>query len=195
MNTFLLGTIVGLVLVTMLCSILTAIIVVKHTKMEELAKRLLKAFAIILAVFLVVGLAAGVSYIKGDSTTSKNDTITLETAGFNELSIDDYLELIKKDEKSVILVARPTCSYCELFTPILKEAADDMNITINYVNTDEFSNDEWDTFSSSLTYLSEENWGTPLTLIVQNGNVVADNGGYTDLETIKAFFKNNGLGE
>lgn len=195
MNTFLLGIIIGMVLVTMISSIATTIMVTKYTKMEELAKKLLKTFAIILVVFAVVGIAAGVSTIKKDDTSSKTESVTLETAGFKELSIDDYLSLIEEDEKNIILVARPTCSYCELFTPILKEAADDMNLVINYVNTDEFSSDDWSKFESSLSYFSEEDWGTPLTLIVQNGEVVADNGGYVDLDTIKAFFKNNGLGE
>lgn len=196
MNTFLLGIIIGLVVVTMVCSIMTAIMVTKYTKQEELAKRLLKTFGIIFAVILVVGAAAGISTIKkDDSGSSKTDEVSLETAGFNELSIDNYLKMIKKDEKNIILIARPTCSYCEMFTPILKEAADDMDLVVNYVNTDEFSSSDWEKFESSLSYFSENEWGTPLTLIVQNGKVVADNGGYTDIDTIKTFFKNNGLGE
>ena len=196
MNTFLLGVIIGLLLITMICSIMTAIIVIKHTKMEDLAKRLLKAFGIVFAVILVVGVAAGISTIKkDDSGSSKTDEVSLETAGFNELSIDNYLKMLKEDEKNIILIARPTCSYCEMFTPILKEAADDMDLVINYVNTDEFSSDDWEKFESSLSYFSENDWGTPLTLIVQNGKVVADNGGYTDIETIKKFFKDNVLGE
>ena len=196
MNTFLLGIIIGLLVVTMVFSIMTAIMVTKYTKQEELAKSLLKTFGIIFAVILVVGAAAGISTIKkDDSGSSKTDEVSLETAGFNELSIDNYLKMLKEDEKNIILIARPTCSYCEMFTPILKEAADDMNLVINYVNTDEFSSDDWEKFESSLSYFSENDWGTPLTLIVQNGKVVADNSGYTDIETIKTFFKNNGLGE
>lgn len=196
MNTFLLGIIIGLVVVTMVCSIMTAIMVTKYTKQEELAKRLLKTFGIIFAVILVVGAAAGISTIKkDDSGSSKTDEVSLETAGFNELSIDNYLKMLKEDEKNIILIARPTCSYCEMFTPNLKEAADDMDLVVNYVNTDEFSSDDWEKFESSLSYFSENEWGTPLTLIVQNGKVVADNSGYTDIETIKTFFKNNGLGE
>lgn len=196
MNTFLLGIIIGLVIVTMVCSIMTAIMVTKYTKQEELARSLLKTFGIIFAVILVVGAAAGISTIKkDDSGSSKTDEVSLETAGFNELSIDNYLKMLKEDEKNIILIARPTCSYCEMFTPILKQAADDMDLVINYVNTDEFSSDDWEKFESSLSYFSENDWGTPLTLIVQNGKVVADNGGYTDIETIKKFFKDNGLGE
>ena len=72
---------------------------------------------------------------------------------------------------------------------------DDMDLTINYVDTDKFSNDDWDTFYASLSYLNENEWGTPLTLIVQNGEVVDVNQGYVELDTIKTFFSNNGFGE
>ena len=70
-----------------------------------------------------------------------------------------------------------------------------MNLTINYVNTDNFSEDDWTKFNSSLSYLNSEQWGTPLTLIVQNGEVVAENNGYTELEEIKKFFTDNGFGK
>lgn len=194
MNTFLLIIILVTVLVTMISSIISLIVITKHTKMEELALKLLKIFGVVFVVIAVIIAAAGVSYFK-DDTSSSSETITLETAGFKELTLDEYLKLIKEDEKNIILVARPTCSYCELFTPILKEAADDMDLEINYVNTDSFTNEDWTKFNNSLSYLSEEDWGTPLTLIVENEEVIADNGGYVDLSTIKTFFEENGFGE
>lgn len=194
MNTFLLILILIVAVVTMVSSIISTIVITKHTKQEEMVGKLLKVFGVVLIVFIVILTAAGVSYFKDDSSSS-GETVTLETAGFNELSMDEYLELIKEDEKNIILVARPTCSYCELFTPILKEAADNMDLEINYINTDSFTDEDWTTFTASLSYLSEEDWGTPLTLIVQNGEVVADNGGYVDLSTIKTFFEENGFGE
>ena len=69
-----------------------------------------------------------------------------------------------------------------------------MNLSINYINTDNLSQSDWDTFQNSLDYLNSEEWGTPLTLIVQEGQVLADNGGYVDLDTIKKFFTDNGFG-
>lgn len=194
MITFLLILILIMVLVTMVCSIITTIIAVKNAKAVDLVKKVLKIFGIVLAVLIVIGAAGGISYVK-ENDTSKNATVTLETAGFNELTLDEYLEVIKKNEKSIILVARPTCGFCEKFSPILKEAMDDMNLTINYIDTDKFSADDWAKFSSSLAYLNSEEWGTPLVLIVQNGEVIAENNGYVDLATIKSFFTSNGYGE
>lgn len=144
---------------------------------------------------LIVGLAITVSVIKDDERTKRKEEVTLETAGFNSISVDEFVELTKKNEKSIVLVARPTCTYCVKFTPILKEAKDDMNLVINYVNTDDFTEEDWPKFEGSLEFFSEVKWGTPLTLIVQKGTVVDYNNGYTELESIKEFFRNNGFGE
>ena len=176
--------------ITMFCSIITTIIEVKNEHAENLVKRVLKIAGIILAIIVVIGGSIGITYIKKDNS-STTETVTLETAGFNEITLDSYLEIIKKDEKNIILVARPTCGFCEKFSPVLKKAKDDMN----FIDTDKFSKEDWQTFSSSLAYLNSEEWGTPLVLIVQNGEVIAENNGYVELDDIKTFFKNNGYGE
>lgn len=194
MTNFLLVIIAIMLLVTMICSIITTIIEVRDEHAEGLVKKTLKITGVVLAIVIVIAASVGVSYIKKDNSKT-NETVTLETAGFNELTLSEYLDIIKKDEKSIILVARPTCAFCEKFSPVLKEAMDDMDLTINYVDTDKFSSEDWTTFSSSLAYLNSEEWGTPLVLIVQNGEVIAENNGYVELSTIKSFFGANGYGE
>lgn len=195
MEMFLLILIAVMLLVTMVCSIITTIIEVREKKAQPLLKKVLGITSIILIIVLVIGLAVGASNIKKVDNNESVETVTLEEAGFNEVSLDEYLELIKSPEKNVILVARPTCTYCEAFAPILSEASKELNVEVNYIDTDKFSNDDWTTFNNSLSYLSDEQWGTPLTLIVQNGEIVDVNNGYVELETIESFFTNNGLGE
>ncbi len=196
MTNILLIVIAVMVLITMVCSIITTIIMTKETKSEKIVTKVLKIVGIILGIVLILGIAIGVSYIKGDNgSKEETETVTLETAGFNEVTLDEYLNLIKGTEKSIILVARPTCGFCEQFTPILKQAMDEMNLTINYIDTDKFDQDEYTTFNNSLDYLKNNQWGTPLVLIVQNNQVVSQNEGYVELDTIKDFFKNNGFGE
>ena len=197
MTNILLIIIAIMVLVTMVCTIITTALVTKKSKDNELVCKILKVFGIILVVAIVIGVAIGVSNIKKDDTNSGNnvETTELEKAGFNEVTLSEYLDLVKSSEKSIILVARPTCGYCQKFTPILKQAMEDMNLTINYIDTDKFSEDDWTPFTESLDYLKSEQWGTPLTLIVQNGEAIAENNGYVELDTIKEFFTNNGFGE
>ena len=183
-----------MVLITMISSIIGLVVITKYTKSEKIVGKVLKIAGLSLLVLMVIITAVGISYIKDDNKV-ENNTVTLETAGFNEVNLSEYLELIKEDDKNIILVARPTCGFCEQFTPVLKQAMDDMNLTINYIDTDKFSSEDWATFSSSLAYLNSEEWGTPLVLIVQNSDVIAENNGYVDLGTIKSFFKANGYGE
>lgn len=204
MTLFLLILIAVMTLVTMVCSIIVTIMEVKDKKAQDLVKKALGITSIVLLVALVIGASVGVSHM--DKTKSNNKTTTtesssdssqtaLEQAGFNKVSIDEYLNLIKSSDKQIILIARPTCGYCEKFTPILKQAMEDMNLTINYVNTDNFSSDDWSKFQNSFDYLAYNEWGTPLTLIVQNGEIVDKNNGYVELDAIKEFFTKNGLGK
>ncbi len=194
MTIFLLVVLTLMVLVTMICSIITTIIEVKDKKQGHLVKKVLSITGIVLVITIVVVAAVGVSYFKKDNV-KENNTITLENAGFNSVTLDEYLNLLKGSEKSVILVARPTCSFCEMFTPVLKQASEELGVKINYINIDEFTDDDWTKFNSSLEYLNTEEWGTPLTLIVQNNEAVDINSGYVELSEIKKFFTDNGLGE
>ena len=195
MTNVLLISICIMVLITMVMSIISTVIITKYTKSEKIVTKVLKIVGIVFAVILVIGCATGISFIKKNDNASSGETISLENAGFNNVSLQEYQELIKEDKNNIILIARPTCSYCELFTPILKEASEDLGLTVNYIDTDTFTNDDWTTFNSSLDYLSQNEWGTPLVLITKNGKVVADNSGYVELDVIKSFFKENGLGE
>ena len=195
MTNILLISILVILVITMISSIMGTVLIAKYTKQTELAKKVGSVVAIVFLVLAVILGAVGISNISHEVKSVIDSSITLENAGFNEVTIDEYLDLIKEDKQNIILVARPTCGYCEKFTPILKKAKDDMKLTINYINTDNFTSEDWEKFEASLDYYSNNEWGTPLVLITKNGEVVADNGGYVELDAIKSFFKANGYGE
>ena len=130
----------SLIIVAMIAiiPIISVIIVFKNTKEKDLLKKAIASISAINVIGLILLVSLWVSpikdnelYVQEEEKVSEN--ITLENAGFKKLSMSEYLELIKSNNKSIILVARPTCGYCEKFSPILKEAADAMKLTINYV--------------------------------------------------------------
>lgn len=127
-----------------------------------------------------------------DTTDEKYNDVTLENSGFKEVSVDEYLNLVKQNEKSIVLITRPTCTYCQKFMPVIKEVQVEMNLDINYVNTNNISSEDWDKFTNSLDYLKNNNWGTPTILIVKNNDLVDINMGYDTLTNTKAFFSKNG---
>ena len=206
MSTSLLTITLIIILIIMICPIIVINIKSNKSKDKQIFKDITVIIGVINIIACVVLLSLWITPFKEGSikkSNSKTTTTTTEStstedelskAGFNELTLDEYLEKIKSSEKTIILIARPTCYYCQQFTPVLKQAKEELGLTINYINTDNLSSSDWDTFQKSLDYLNSEEWGTPLTLIVQNGEVLADNSGYVDLSTIKQFFTDNGLG-
>lgn|SRR5574344_1328680 len=169
----------------------------KNVKQTNNNTNIIGNIAIVIVIMAVIVLAIVATSIKKpvENNTTTTQEYAIQNAGFNEISLTEYLTLINSTEKTVILVARPTCGYCEKFTPILKQAASDMGITVNYIDTDNFSSDDWTKFQNSFDYLSTDEWGTPLTMIVQNGELLAKNNGYVELSAIKQFFTDNGLGD
>ena len=195
MTNVLLISICIMVLITMISSIIGLTVITKYTNEKQTVLKTIKVLGIILLVVGLIIISVSISYKKNNEITDNDKVVSLEDAGFNEVSLSEYLNLINSDEKKIVLVARPTCGYCETFSPILKKAKEYMKLEINYIDTDKFSTEDWNTFSNSLSYLNSEEWGTPLVMIVQKGEMLSVNNGYVDLATIKAFFETNGFGE
>ena len=195
-----------IILLLMICPIIVTIVASSKEKDKKVFKKIISGVLIIDLIVIIMLLLCWISAIKnkdftikentsGNDSKASSETTELSKAGFNEITIDEYLSLIASEEKSIILVARPTCYYCQQFTPILKQAMEDMNLTINYIDTDKFSSEDYSKFTESLDYIKNTEWGTPLTLIVQNGKTIDENNGYVELDKIKEFFTKNGYGE
>ena len=122
---------------------------------------------IIVTILIVVGLVSICFLIggKGDSESSSKPTEDVETIMSNlqkesaavtdeqkgefgaYIKVSDYLELFNKSEEySLVWVARPTCSYCELTTPVIQKLIKDYGIYISYLDTDEFADEDMSTF-------------------------------------------------
>ena len=100
------------------------------------------------------------------SENQENDT------KLNKISCNQYQELTKSEEKSIILIARPTCGHCVNFIPILEEIVEEYSLTINYFNTDALSKEEITAFYNSSELFQSENFGTPTLIVVKDGNII-----------------------
>lgn len=183
MTNVLLIIIAILLLILTVTSIVICVSTTKIAKSEKIVKDILKRIIIIISIVGVIGLAIGV-------TTFKQS----ESKEFTKITLSEYLKLNNDSKKSIVLVARPTCAYCAKFTPVLKKVMNELDIVVNYINTDEFSSEDWEVFNNSNDYLKNTKWGTPLVMIVQNGSVIAVNEGYVEQDAIKNFFIDNGFG-
>ena len=115
-----------------------------------------------------------------------------EKKEFISIDVSKYLELLSGSDNSLVLIARPTCSYCQIAEPIIQNIAYKYDIDINYLNTDEFEDDDEAKLVSSHEYFSE-GYGTPILLIVSNGDIVDKVDGLTDTENYIKFFTSYGF--
>lgn len=93
---------------------------------------------------------------------------------------EEYKDLIRDDDTNIIVIGQTTCSHCINYKPALNSVAEDYNITINYLNLTELSQEENQNFYASLEkinyndpdFVEEGSFGTPTTLVVKNGKVI-----------------------
>lgn len=105
------------------------------------------------------------------------------------INVSEYMELLNKEgEYSLVWVARPTCGYCQLTSPVVQKIIKDYGIYISYLNTDEFSDEDTATFvGSSEDYA--EGFGTPMLLLVGDGKTLDKIDGATDTAHYIDFLK------
>lgn len=166
--------------------------------MEKQQKYLVIGAAIVLVVLLLICCFVGE---KNNTETSEDAEKIVATAQkesdaisedekkeLTQIDMDTYLEYYNGSEEKLVLFARPTCSYCKIAEPIIQNIAYKYNFEIYYVNTDELADDEQEKLINSNTYFSE-GYGTPLLLIVKDGEIVDKIDGLTDTEHYLDFFE------
>ena len=175
---------------------------------KETIEKVKNTTIVVLVLIIVFGASYFTSELKecdnGGSTTttsstnnSSNDSSDIsedEQGDLNEIDIDEYLDLLKGDEASIIYVARPTCHYCQEMEPIVKNIVYEYGVTVNYLNTDELDDEGQAEFIKSDDYFEEKGgYGTPMLIIVKDDEFVDVLEGLTDKDTVVKFFKDNGL--
>ena len=150
---------------------------------------LIKGISVVLVVLAVIGL----SYFASSSYGTNSKSVE-----FIDINIDDYLEKLNGEEKSIIYVASPTCSYCSMETPILKKIASKYDLEVFYLDTSNFydasiqdyTEDGYKFINSAEVY--EQGYGTPNTIIVQNGEIIDGVYQYVEASELDDLFKRNG---
>ena len=179
---------------------------------KENVEKLKSATIVVLILIIVFGASYFTSELQecdngGSSTTtsstnnSSNDSSDSsstsdipedEQGELNDIDIDEYLDLKEGSDASIIYIARPTCHYCQEMEPIVRNIVYEYGVEINYLNTDELDDDGQAKLIESDDYFSE-GYGTPLLLVVQNGEIVDIQEGLSTKDTTVNFFRDNGF--
>lgn len=110
----------------------------------------------------------------------------------NYIDYDDYKKMLKSKDTEILVIGQSSCSYCIKAKPIYNQIIADENININYLNITELSEEDKDGFVSSLDYFEGE-WGTPLTLIIEDGDVIDSANGLLDYDGYVKLFEKTGI--
>lgn len=148
-----------------------------------------KIFNVVITV-LAIGLIIGAFIISVIETNEKNKYY--KTITFNEVS-----EIMNSEETKIIYWASPSCDYCKMFSPIIKEVSYEYELTFNYLNTSSLDGDQYATMYTHFAEYDEKynssNLGTPSLILVKDGKIVNISVGYLQEEELVDYLKTNGL--
>lgn len=122
-------------------------------------------------------------------------TATEDYENLAEIDYDTFECLYEQEEPFVMVLAQTTCSYCQQYAPVLNDFALENNKVAYIINIDQITEEEMTNLTSSLSYFeTNTSWGTPLTIAVDDKEVVGDLSGYTDqADTIKDVYVKAGI--
>lgn len=143
------------------------------------------------------------SYVKEYTSQGiDSDILYLKTAE----NAEAFGKLVK-DKKTVTMAVfgRTTCSWCNLYKPVINTVAEEYNLDIYYFNSDEYDSDEYQAIMDmGLTLTAECNdgeeknladgFGTPLTIFTKKGKVIdCISSGYMNKSALVTKLKSVGL--
>ena len=160
--------------------------------MEQQLKKLQVCVYIIIVLLLVNTIALFAS-LKDPSDTTTETENTYDVSMFKTISADEFVEAYKGSELRVVYFGRSTCGYCVQFLPTLQQAQADYGYTTLYVDIEALDSEEVSKITGLDSYLSETYGQTPNVVLVQNGQIMDYNLGYTDYETFASMLEKNGF--
>ncbi len=155
----------------------------KETKKEfKLTSKQKDIVLVLLAVVLLV-VAFVVTGNKAPKVNIELPVALEGEVGFNEITYSEYVEKMNEEEPFLVIIIKDGCGYCEAYTPIVKEVAEEYNLPIYYINLTNITEEEYTALSKSNSYLKSQQWGTPTTLLMSGNTVVGSISGYVDKDT------------
>ncbi len=137
-----------------------------------------KWMTVLFVLVCLAGCAEKKTIIK-DLNGSLNDMTSYETVDspsdcFFEISMEESLRLFKEKGSGILLISRPSCSHCLNAVPVLKELAEEHQLTIYYVDcSKDFDNkhlEQLEVYAANV--LGERGIYVPIVISIVNGEAV-----------------------
>lgn len=157
-------------------------------------------FAICTLLLVAIVLLCNVAYLYyKDKNPNMNSTIVVKNSVKSEpkeldaMTLNDIEKYINRKGKTLLVIGKTGCSYCNAFMPILRNASSDYNFDYMYIDLTKLTKDDYSLlFDSSQIMIPakcndtgtqvslKSGFGTPLSLFFENGTVYDCIRGYKD---------------
>ena len=129
----------------------------------------------------------------GNGSGGSQEQVEYDTSMFTEISIDDFMDMYKKDKKYFVYTGRATCGYCVAFLPTLQQSISEYDYTLYYLDVDKLSNDDLTKIAELHDDFADTIGGTPMVYVMGKKDVKDINRGYTEYSTYASFLEKNGI--
>lgn len=172
---------------------------------------------LIIIVLLGLILVVNITNKSVTSNTNNNSEVTEESNSeydvsmFDELTTTEAIAKIKKGDKVVLYIGRPSCGYCVKFLPFLQQAQNEYGYKTVYVDLEKVTSEDqakWndiggvlgaydETCENAENVKSADKCGqfgfTPMVVVFEKGKIKGDHVGYSDYDSFAAFLEDNGF--
>lgn len=107
--------------------------------------------------------------------------------GLKQITYAEYETLVNDGSAFIVVIERTSCSFCQVYMPVLEDVAKEKKIPIVYIDTDTLSSEDLNSLSTTNQYLKRNNWGTPTTLLMLGERVLDSIGGYVEKDAVFDF--------
>lgn len=112
--------------------------------------------------------------------------------GKSKKYLKDFYSAFKGEESKLVMIGRDDCGWCQLFHPSLEFMSEKYGFEYLYVNTNKLTSSVFNKFLKDIS-VDSKTFGTPLTVVVKNGEIVDSLNGFTDEKDLLTFLQDNGF--
>lgn len=141
-----------------------------------------------------------VGNIRGEQTTEEFinklyelDFIKEEENKLNEITEEEFDNILNLKDKSIVFIKNETCKYCSDIEKKLNEIVEEYGIIINYINLGEVDSDLSKNIESKLKVLGQDVFSPPMTIIIESGKILNNIIGSSNKEYFVDIFSINGI--
>lgn len=174
-------------------------------------QKILKCVYIIIALLAINTIILFASNVKittekNESNTQENENTKEETSTqentnydvsmFEEVTMDEVIDLFDSNETKLIYIGRATCGYCVKFLPVLQQAQKDYGYKTYYYDMDKLTSEDSKKIlekDNEEGFLKEKFTATPMVLLVKDGKIVGPWVGALEYDDFAQFLEEHGF--